>query len=84
MPLVTSALFAERNRRGREGDRADHQAGEVKQESALVTAKDWPYHSFENVWQFVCGLPQSVGGNVSVLFGHGGRIVADEFPRHGI
>jgi len=25
MPLVTSALFAERNRRGREGDRADHQ-----------------------------------------------------------
>ena len=56
----------------------------MKQESALVTAKDWPYHSFENVWQFVCGLPQSVGGNVSVLFGHGGRIVADEFPRHGV
>ena len=25
MPLVTSALFAERNRRGREGNRADHQ-----------------------------------------------------------
>ena len=25
MPLVTSALFVERNRRGREGDRADHQ-----------------------------------------------------------
>jgi hypothetical protein len=25
MPLVTSALFAERNRHGREGNRADHQ-----------------------------------------------------------
>ena len=25
MPLVTSALSAERNRRGREGNRADHQ-----------------------------------------------------------
>ena len=41
MPLVTSALSAERNRRGREGNRADHQAGEVKQESALVTAEGW-------------------------------------------
>jgi len=41
-------------------------------------------HSFENVWQLVRGLPQGVGGNVSVLFGHGGRIVADELPRYGV
>jgi hypothetical protein len=38
MPLVTSAFFAERNRRGRMGDRADRQPVKVKQESALVTA----------------------------------------------
>jgi hypothetical protein len=38
MPLVTSALFAERNRRGREGRQGRPLAGEVKQESALVTA----------------------------------------------
>ena len=39
MPLVTSALFAERNRRGREGRQGRPSAGEVKQESALVTAR---------------------------------------------
>ena len=41
-------------------------------------------HSLEDVWQLVRGLPQGVGGNVSVLFGHGGRIVADELPRYGV
>jgi len=84
MPLVTSALSAERNRRGREGNRADHQAGEVKQESALVTTVSWPRHSFENVWQLVRGPPQGVGGNMRVLFGHSGRVVADELPRYGV
>ena len=59
-------------------------AGEVKQESALVTAKDWPCHLFENVWQLVRGLPQCDGRNMSVLLGHGGRIVANKFPRYGI
>ena len=38
MPLVTSALFAERHRHGGEGRQGRPSAGEVKQESALVTA----------------------------------------------
>jgi hypothetical protein len=36
-PLAPSALFAERNRRGREGRQGRPSAGELKQESALVT-----------------------------------------------
>jgi hypothetical protein len=38
MPLVTSALFAEQNRSGREGEQGRPAAGEVKHKSALVTA----------------------------------------------
>ena len=43
-----------------------------------------PCHSFENVRQFVRRLPECVSRYVGVLLRHGWRIVADEFPRHGI
>ena len=43
-----------------------------------------PCHSFENVRQFIRRLPECVSGYVGVLLRHGWRIVADEFPRHGI
>ena len=39
MPLVTSALSAERNRRGREGNRADHQPVKCSRKARLSRRK---------------------------------------------
>ena len=68
MPLVTSALFAKRNGRGRRGG-GRPSAREVKQKSALVTAKAFGnnFPSFKDVWQLVCGFAQRVGGNMRVI-----------------
>ena len=43
-----------------------------------------PRPSFENVRQLIRRLPECVGGDVGILFGNSRRIVADEFPRHGV